>query len=191
MEAFNGILLGLAHAAQPNNLLFCFIGVALGTAVGVLPGLGPTATISLLLPITFRMEPSSAIIMLGGIYYGAMYGGSITSILIRVPGEAATVITCIDGYEMARQGRAGKALGMAAFASFAAGILAVAGMTLVGPLLAQASYQFGPVEISALVVLGLVMVVMISSASSVKALAMVALGLLLSTVGQDFVSGEE
>ena len=191
MEAFNGILLGLAHAAQPNNLLFCFIGVALGTAVGVLPGLGPTATISLLLPITFRMEPSSAIIMLGGIYYGAMYGGSITSILIRVPGEAATVITCIDGYEMARQGRAGKALGMAAFASFAAGIIAVAGMTLVGPLLAQASYQFGPVEISALVVLGLVMVVMISSASSVKALAMVALGLLLSTVGQDFVSGEE
>ena len=191
MDSMQGILVGLAHAATPMNLLFCFIGVALGTAVGVLPGLGPTATISLLLPITFRMEPASAVIMLAGIYYGAMYGGSITSILIRVPGEAASVITCIDGYEMARQGRAGKALGMAAFASFIAGILSVFGMALVGPVLARASYSFGPVEISALVVLGLVMVVMISSQSSLRALAMVALGLLLSTVGQDFVSGAE
>ena len=115
-----GILIGLSGAASPTNLLFCFIGVALGTAVGVLPGLGPTATISLLLPITFKMETASAVILLAGIYYGAMYGGSITSILIRVPGEAASVITCIDGYEMARQGRAGKALGISAFASFIA-----------------------------------------------------------------------
>lgn len=190
MEAFSGILTGLAHAAMPMNLLFCLIGVALGTAVGVLPGLGPTATISLLLPLTFRMEPAAAVIMLAGIYYGAMYGGSITSILIRVPGEAATVISCIDGHEMARQGQAGKALGMAAFASFIAGVLSVLGIALLGPLLARAAYRFGPVEIAALVMLGLVMVVMISSASSIKSLAMVALGLLLSTVGQDFVTGE-
>ena len=191
MDSMQGILIGLSGAASPTNLLFCFIGVALGTAVGVLPGLGPTATISLLLPITFKMEPASAVILLAGIYYGAMYGGSITSILIRVPGEAASVITCIDGYEMARQGRAGKALGISAFASFIAGIISVFGMALVGPLLASASYHFGPVEISALVVLGLIMVVMISSQSSLRALAMVALGLLLSTVGQDFVTGGE
>lgn len=191
MEAMTGILDGLAHAALPANLLFCFVGVALGTAVGVLPGIGPTATISLLLPITFHMEPATAVIMLGGIYYGAMYGGSITSILIRVPGEASTVITCIDGYEMARRGRAGPALGMAAFSSFIAGLIAVLGMMIVGPVLAKAAYQFGPVEIAALVILGLIMVVMISSASSVKAMAMIALGLLLSTIGQDFVTGEE
>ena len=123
MDSMQGILIGLSGAASPTNLLFCFIGVALGTAVGVLPGLGPTATISLLLPITFKMETASAVILLAGIYYGAMYGGSITSILIRVPGEAASVITCIDGYEMARQGRAGKALGISAFASFIAGII--------------------------------------------------------------------
>ena len=191
MEALNGILVGLAHAAQPLNLLFCLIGVALGTAVGVLPGLGPTATISLLLPITFHMQPAAAVILLGGIYYGAMYGGSITSVLIRVPGEAATVMSCIDGYEMARQGRAGAALGMAAFASFIAGMLAVCGMVLIGPVLAKAAYHFGPVEIAALVILGLVMVAMMSGASSAKAMSMVALGLLLSTVGQDFVSGAE
>jgi len=191
MDALQGILGGLAHAALPMNLLFCLIGVALGTAVGVLPGLGPTATISLLLPITFHMESSSAVIMLAGIYYGAMYGGSITSILIRVPGEAATVITCIDGYEMARRGRPGPALGLAAFASFIAGIFTAIGMVLVGPLLAKASYQFGPVETAALVILGLVMVVMISNASSVKSMAMIALGLLVSTIGLDFVSGAQ
>ncbi len=190
MEALHGILAGLSHAALPANLLFCLIGVTLGTAVGVLPGLGPTATISLLLPITFKMDPSSAVIMLAGIYYGAMYGGSITSILIRVPGEAATVVSCIDGYQMARQGHAGKALGMSAFASFIAGVLSVAGIAIVGPVLARAAYHFGAVEIAALVVLGLVMVVMISNSSSFKSLAMVALGLLLSTIGPDFVTGE-
>ncbi len=191
MGAVDGLLIGLAHAFLPVNLLFCLLGVTLGTAVGVLPGLGPTATISLLLPATFHMEPATAIIMLAGIYYGAMYGGSITSILIKVPGEAAAIITCIDGYEMARNGRPGPALGLAAFASFFAGIFAAAAMLVVGPALAKVAYRFGPVETASLVILGLVLVVVVSKASSVRSMAMIALGILLAMVGQDFVSGEE
>ena len=189
MEFVDALSLGFSVSLSWQNLYFCLIGVTLGTAVGVLPGLGPTATISLLLPLTFRMQPVSALIMLSGIFYGAMYGGSITSILMRVPGEAASIITCIDGYEMARRGRAGTALGMSAFASFIAGILSTIGIAVLGPAAAQLAFQFGPVERASLVVLGLIMVTMISTGSRLNGLAMVAAGLLLSTVGADFVTG--
>lgn len=189
MDVIDSLLFGFSVSLTLQNLYFCLIGVTLGTAVGVLPGLGPTATISLLLPLTFKMEPVSALIMLGGIFYGAMYGGSITSILMRVPGEAASVITCLDGHAMARNGRAGAALGMSAFASFAAGILSTVAIAVVGPLAAGLAYTFGPVERAALVLLGLVMVTMISTGSRAPALAMVGLGLLLATIGADFVTG--
>ncbi len=189
MGVIDALTLGFSVSLSWQNLYFCFIGVTLGTAVGVLPGLGPTATISLLLPLTFKMEPVSALIMLAGIFYGAMYGGSITSILMRVPGEAASVITCLDGHAMARKGRAGVALGMSAFASFAAGILSTIAIAVVGPLAAQLAFAFGPVERAALVLLGLVMVTMISTGSRANALAMVGLGLLLATIGADFVTG--
>jgi len=185
----DALLLGFSVSLSWENLYVCLIGVTLGTAVGVLPGLGPTATISLLLPITFHMQPVSALIMLAGIFYGAMYGGSITSILMKVPGEAASIVTCIDGHEMARRGRAGAALGMSAFASFIAGIVSTIGIAVVGPAAAQLAYEFGPVERAALVALGLIMVTMISTGSRLNGLAMVAAGLLLSTVGADFVTG--
>jgi len=146
IELINNLSLGFSVSLTPANLLFCLIGVAIGTAIGVLPGLGPTATLSLLLPITFQMTPVSAIIMLSGIYYGAMYGGSITSILIRIPGEAASVVTCIDGHEMAKRGRAGPALGMSAFASFIAGIVSTIGIAVAAPALSSVAYLIGPVE---------------------------------------------
>jgi putative tricarboxylic transport membrane protein len=137
MDFFNSMILGFQIALQPNNLIYCFIGVLIGTLVGVLPGLGPVAAISLLLPTTFHVTPVSAIIMLAGIYYGAMYGGSTTSILVNIPGEAASVVTCLDGYQMARQGRAGPALGIAAFGSFIAGSLGIVGLMLIAPPLAE------------------------------------------------------
>lgn len=132
MDIFANVLLGFEVALQPTNLLFCFIGVLIGTLVGVLPGLGPVAAMSLLLPSTFHISPVSAIIMLAGIYYGAMYGGSTTSILVNIPGEAASVVSCLDGYQMARQGRAGPALGIAAFGSFIAGTVSIVGLMFLG-----------------------------------------------------------
>ena len=147
MDLLNHIALGAQVLFTPANLFFCFIGVLMGTLVGVLPGLGPTAAIALLLPSTFHITPVTAIIMLAGIYYGAMYGGSTTSILVNIPGEAASVITALDGYQMARKGRAGPALGIAAFGSFIAGTISVLGLMLVAPPLAKFALAFGPPRI--------------------------------------------
>ncbi len=189
MDLLDNLALGFSVSLTPINLLVAFVGTLLGTAVGVLPGLGPAATISLLLPITLTLDHTAAIIMLAGIYYGAMYGGSITSILVRIPGEAASVVTCIDGYEMARRGRAGVALGISAFGSFIAGTVATLGVAALGPWLAGAALAFGPVEKAALVTFGLVLVVNVGEGSRPRAYAMMAAGLLLSTVGTDLVSG--
>jgi putative tricarboxylic transport membrane protein len=189
MEALAGLAQGFGVAMTAANLLWCLIGVALGTAVGVLPGLGPTATISLLLPITYRLDATASLIMLSGIYYGAMYGGSITSILVKIPGEASSIVTCIDGHEMARRGRAGAALGISAFGSFIAGVVATFGVALAGPPLAGVALAFGPAEYTALVIFGLVLVTQIGEGSRLRALLMAALGLLASTIGLDPISG--
>jgi putative tricarboxylic transport membrane protein len=191
MDTLAGLMQGLAIATAPGNLLYCLLGVALGTAIGVLPGLGPTATISLLLPITFRLDPIASIIMLSGIYYGAMYGGSITSILVRIPGEASSIVTCLDGYELARQGRAGAALGIAAFGSFIGGVVATFGVSLFGPPLARLAIEFGPAEYTALIALGLILVTSVSGGPPGKALLMATLGLLLATIGLDPIAGSE
>ena len=173
------------------NLFLCFLGCLVGTFVGVLPGLGPAASISLLLPITFKLPPESAIIMLGGIYYGTMYGGSTTSILINVPGEAASVVTCLDGYRMAMKGRAGPALGIAAFGSFIAGTFGTIMIMVLAPPLAGFALKFGPPEFVGLVFLGLTMVTYLSSGSMAKALMMAIVGLLISYIGTDIVTGRE
>jgi putative tricarboxylic transport membrane protein len=188
MEHAPGILYGLAVALQPMNLLACFVGVFVGTLIGVLPGLGPVATMSLLFPITYAMSPTASIIMMAGIYYGAMYGGSTTSILVNIPGEAASVVTCLDGYQMARQGRAGRALGISAFGSFIAGTLSVLGIAMLAPPLARAALSFGPPEIFGLLVLGFTMVTYLSSGSKVKAITMAILGMILATVGLDRIT---
>src|SRR5512147_2865278 len=156
MGIFEAFLQGLNVAARPENLLYAGIGAMVGTLVGVLPGLGPAATIAILLPLTFRIDPSSSLIMLAGIYYGTQYGGSTTSILLNIPGEASSVVTTLDGYQMARQGRAGPALGIAAFASFIAGSLATLGLSMLGPPMARLAIEFGPAEYFSLVCLGLV-----------------------------------
>jgi putative tricarboxylic transport membrane protein len=191
MEVLHDLALGFSVVLTPTNLLVALIGCFVGTAVGVLPGLGPTATISLLLPISVYLDRTSAVILLSGIYYGAMYGGSITSILIKIPGEAASVISCLDGYQMARKGRAGAALGISALGSFVAGILATIGIACVGPRIAGVALAFGPVEKASLLVLGLVLILGIGDGSKIRGLAMIGLGLLLGTVGVDIVSGEE
>jgi len=189
MDLLHSVLMGFGVVLQPMNLLFCFIGVLIGTLVGVLPGLGPTAAMSLLLPTTFHMSPVSAIIMLAGIYYGAMYGGSTTSILVNIPGEAASVITCIDGYQMARKGRAGPALGISAFGSFIAGTFSIIGLILVAPPLAEMALKFGPPEYFSLVLLGLTILTFLSSGPMYKALLMAGVGLFLSTIGLDNLTG--
>jgi putative tricarboxylic transport membrane protein len=176
---------------EPMNLFLCLLGCIVGTFVGVLPGLGPAATISLLLPITYKLPAVSAIIMLGGLYYGTMYGGSTTSILINVPGEAASVVTCLDGYQMARKGRAGPALGIAAFGSFIAGTFGTFMIMVLAPPLAGLALKFGPPEFVGLVFLGLTMVTYLSSGSMVKALMMAVVGLLISYIGTDIVTGRE
>lgn len=183
------ILMGFQVALQPWNLFFCFLGVSMGTLVGVLPGLGPVAAMSLLLPSTFHMSPVSATIMLAGIYYGAMYGGSTTSILVNIPGEAASVVTCLDGHQMALQGRAGPALGIAAFASFIAGTFSVIGLMLLAPPLANIAIQFGPPEYFSLMLLGLVVLSYMASGSMFKALMMAAFGLILGAIGLDPMTG--
>ena len=185
MDYIQSIILGFQVALQWNNLLFCFIGVLLGTLVGVLPGLGPVAAISLLLPTTFHMTPVAAIIMLAGIYYGAMYGGSTTSILVNIPGEAASVVTCLDGYQMARKGRAGPALGIAAFGSFIAGTLGVVGLMLIAPPLAEMALKFGPPEYFSLMIMGLTILTFLASGPMWKALLMAAFGLFLGSIGLD------
>ena len=191
VDALSAILAGFAVALEPAHILYCLLGVVVGTVVGVLPGLGPAATIALLLPVTYRLEPVSAIIMLAGIYYGSQYGGSTTSILVRIPGESSSMVTCYDGYEMARRGRAGAALGMAAIASFVAGTASVIGLMLVAPLLGGFALAFGPWEYASLMVLGLTLVAYLGGDSLLRALAMAAVGLLLATVGQDPVAGVE
>jgi putative tricarboxylic transport membrane protein len=185
MELLGNLALGLETALSPENLLFCFIGVVLGTAVGVLPGIGPTATIALLLPITFGLAPVTGLIMLAGIYYGAQYGGSTTAILINLPGESSAAVTAIDGHEMARKGRAGPALAAAAIGSFIAGTVATIVIVLFAPPLARAALTFGSQEFFALVVLGLIASIALARGSTVKALAMIVLGLLFGTVGRD------
>jgi putative tricarboxylic transport membrane protein len=189
MGFFDNLLLGFGVAITIKNLGFCFLGVLIGTLIGVLPGLGPVATISLLLPITFGMDPLSSIIMLCGVYYGAMYGGSTTSILVNIPGEAASVVTCLDGYQMARNGRAGPALGMSAFGSFIGGTLSIIGLMLLSPILARFALKFGPPEFFALMLLGLTMVTYLCKGSILKGLVMAVAGLAVSTIGQDQISG--
>ena len=190
MDFLNNLFVGLSVALEPTRLIFCFLGVLVGTIVGILPGLGPTAAISLLLPSTFHLDPTSAVIMLGGIYYGAMYGGSMTSILVNIPGESASVVTCLDGYQMARQGRAGPALGICAFGSFIAGTISVLGLALIAPPLSKFALKFGPPEYFALIFCGLSILIYLASASMLKAVMMALVGLFIGLMGTDFVSGE-
>src|ERR671912_1955851 len=181
MDVLDNLALGFETALQPENVLFCLIGVVLGTAVGVLPGIGPTATIAMLLPITFNFEPVSALIMLAGIYYGAQYGGSTTAILINLPGETSAAVTAIDGHEMAKDGRAGPALAAAAIGSFVAGTFATLVVVLFAPPLARAGLAFGSPEFFSLVLLGLIASTALARGSMLKALAMIVLGLLFAT----------
>jgi TctA family transporter len=185
MEVFDGILLGFSVAITPTALLLCLTGCVLGTLIGVLPGIGPAATIAMLLPITLTLEPLLALIMLAGIYYGAQYGGSITAILVNVPGEPSTAVTTLDGYQMARQGRAGVALAIAAIGSFIAGTIATAVIAIASPALSQFALRFGAPEYFSLTLLGIVLVVALSQGSALKSLAMAVLGLLLGLVGTD------
>lgn len=184
------ILYGFSIALDPVNLLYCFFGVLIGTLVGVLPGVGPPVGIALLLPVTYQAPPESAIILLAGIYYGAMYGGSTTSILLNMPGEAASVITCLEGYVMARKGRAGPALGMSAIGSFIGGTIGIIGLMIVGPPLARWALKFGPPEYFSLMVLGLTLLTFLGSKSMIRALMMAVLGLFISTIGMDYISGK-
>ena len=185
LESLASLGYGFTIALQPQNLLYCFIGVTMGTLVGVLPGIGPTATIALLLPATFNVNPVSAIIMLSGICYGAMYGGSTTSILLNIPGEASSVVTCLDGYQMARRGKAGRALGISAFGSFIAGTISIVGLVVLAPTLADFALKFGPPEYFALMIMGMTVVAYLARKSMIKALMMTVLGVILGCVGLD------
>ena len=184
------LIYGFGVAATFQNLSACFIGALLGTAIGVLPGIGPLATISLLLPLTFGMPSTTAIIMLAGIYYGAQYGGSTTAILVNLPGESSSVVTCIDGYQMAKKGRAGAALGIAAFGSFLAGTFGIIVLMFLSPPLAKLALLMGPPEYMALMITGLSLVIFLSSRSMLKSVMMGVLGLLLGTIGMDPISGQ-
>lgn len=182
MEALLG---GFVVVMTPENLLYCFIGCFLGTVVGILPGLGPLTTIAILLPVTFKMDVTSAIIMLSGIYYGVAYGGTVTSVLMRIPGEASSVVTCIDGYEMARKGRAGAALGIAGLGSFFAGTVGTIAISYLSPPLSKLVLAFGPSEYAMLMLAGLSMVTYFAGGSIIRALLMASFGLLLGTIGTD------
>jgi putative tricarboxylic transport membrane protein len=190
MDALSNLLLGFSVALTPINLFWCFVGVVLGTVVGVLPGLGPAATIAMLLPLTLKMDHTTAIIALAGIFYGARYGGSTTSILLNIPGESSSVVTCLDGYQMARQGRAGAALGISAIASFIAGTVGVLGLMLIAPPLARFALRFAPPEYFALMVLGLAMVIFLAGDSMIKALLAMFVGLWIATIGTDLFTAE-
>ena len=190
MDLLANLALGAVTAFTFDNLLYCFLGVLLGTLIGVLPGIGPLATIAMLLPITYKMaDPSTALIMLAGIYYGSQYGGSTTAILVNLPGESSSVVTTLDGYQMARRGRAGVALATAALASFFAGTMATFLIAAFAPLLAEVAFEFGPAEYFSLMVLGLIAAVLLAHGSIIKALGMVVIGLLLSMIGTDVNSG--
>ncbi|KQL44994.1 transporter [Brevibacillus choshinensis] len=189
MEALGQLIGGFETAFTWWNLLYCLIGVTVGMLVGVLPGLGPTTGTALLIPMTFGMEPVSAIIMLSGIYYGSMYGGTITSVLINTPGEAASVITCLDGHPLAKQGRAGVALGVAGIGSFIGGTISIIGLAFIGPALAELALKFGPPEFFALMIFGLIMVIGLMGRSLIRGLIAAFLGLILSLIGMDPVSG--
>lgn len=191
MDTLHDLLYGFSVALQPGNLFLVFVGCFLGTLVGVLPGIGPVGAISILLPMTFQMESAGAIIMLAGIYYGVMYGGSTTSILVNVPGETASVVTCLDGYRMARQGRAGPALGIAAFSSFFAGTIGLIGLQLIAGPLATIALKFGPPEYFAIIVLAFTFITFLSRGSSLKAGIMALIGLILSGVGLDPITSQQ
>ena len=189
MDLLSNLILGFSVALSPLNFFYCFAGAVIGTFVGVLPGIGPLGAIAMVLPITFKLPAVSALIMLAGIYYGAMYGGSTTSILVNIPGEASSVVTCLDGHQMARQGRAGAALGIAAIGSFFAGCTSTMFVAMFGPPLADMALKFGPADYFSLMVLGLVAAVVLAYGSLLKAIAMVVLGLLLGLAGRDVTSG--
>lgn len=189
MELLQHLAIGFETALTLNNLAYCLVGVFLGTAIGVLPGLGPVATIAMLLPLTFSLSPISSLIMLSGIYYGAQYGGSTTAILVNLPGESSSVVTALDGYQMARRGFAGKALATAAIGSFVAGCAATVVLALFAPILSGVALRFGPAEYFSLMVLGLVASVVLARGSLLNAMGMIALGLLLGLVGTDINSG--
>jgi TctA family transporter len=191
MELFTNIVLGFSTALSPENLMYGFLGVFLGTMIGVLPGLGPVATISILLPITFTLQPEAALIMLAGIYYGAAYGGSTTAILVNLPGESSSVVTAIDGNQMARRGKAGLALATAALSSFIAGTLATILIALMAPALAEVALQFGPADYFSLMLFGLIAAVILANGSVVKAIGMIMLGVLLGTMGTDVSTGAQ
>jgi putative tricarboxylic transport membrane protein len=189
MDFMGSLITGLSVACEPNNLFFCFMGVFIGTLIGVLPGLGPVATMSILLPVTYGISATTAIIMLSGIYYGAYYGGSTTSILVNIPGETASVITCLDGYQMARQGRAGPALGIAAFGSFIAETVGIIVLQVLAPPLVAVALKFGAPEYFSLMVLGLTILIFLAEKSVIKALMMAGVGTFLGTVGLDTITG--
>jgi putative tricarboxylic transport membrane protein len=189
MTFFDNILYGFQVTFEPTNLLFCALGVLIGTLVGVLPGIGPVAAMALLLPVTFKVTPTASLIMLAGIYYGVQYGGSTTSILVNIPGEASSVITCIDGNQMAKNGRAGPALGIAAWGSFLAGTLSVLGLMLLAVPLARVALRFGPPEYFALMCSALIILINLAQGSVHKALMMALLGLILGSIGLDLITG--
>ena len=189
MELLADLQLGFGVALTLQNILYCFVGVLLGTLIGVLPGIGPVATIAMLLPATYTLPPVSALIMLAGIYYGAQYGGSTTAILVNIPGESSSVVTCLDGHAMAKQGRAGPALAIAALGSFFAGTVSTLMLAVFAPPLAEIAFQFGPAEYFSLMVLGLIAAIVLAHGSLIKAIAMIILGLLLGLVGADTNTG--
>jgi len=188
MDIVNGLLGGFQTALQPVNVLYCFLGVFIGTLIGVLPGIGPIGAMSILLPTTFGLSPASSIIMLAGIYYGSMYGGSTTSILVNIPGEAASVITCLDGHQMAKQGRAGPALGISAFGSFIGGSFSIIGLMFLVTPLAETALEFGPAEFTALMCLSVTFLTYLASRSMLRALLMVIAGFLVGAIGNDPVT---
>src|SRR4030043_2263656 len=190
MDVIQNVLYGFQVALQPLNLFYCFMGTLIGTLVGVLPGLGPAAAIALLLPSTFHASPVSATIMLAGIFYGAMHGGSTTSILVNIPGEAASIVTCLDGHQMALKGRAGPALGIAAFGSFIAGTIGIIGLIFMTNVLAGVALVFGPTEYFSLMCLGLCLVTYLTQGSILRGLIMAGVGLFVSQIGQDIVTGQ-
>src|SRR5947207_5490132 len=189
MELLNHLSIGFSVALTAVNLMYAFIGVLLGTLIGVLPGIGPVATIAMLLPTTYALQPVSALIMLAGIYYGAQYGGSTTSILINMPGETSSAVTCLDGYQMARKGQAGAALSIAALGSFFAGCVATVLVAAFSPPLSALALKFGPAEYFSLMILGLIGAVVLAHGSLLKAITMIIFGLLLGLVGTDVNSG--
>src|SRR6185295_9092282 len=191
MDLFAHLAIGFGVALTPVNLLYALIGALLGTLIGVLPGIGPVATIAMLLPTTYALQPVSALIMLAGIYYGAQYGGSTTSILINMPGESSSVVTCLDGHQMARKGQAGAALTIAALGSFFAGTVATILVASVAIPLSELALKFGPAEYFSLMVLGLIGAVVLAHGSLLKAIAMIVVGLLLGIVGTDVNSGTQ